>query len=206
MNDDVSFGRWLKQRLDGYTGIVNFETIGGRIIECHLRFTDQWPDLYGRGWIDAVVTLYGKGVWRFKDEDRCTGYSVVLFGPHGVGYKVDRTRIRELIDEYPEVSSVQITFRDDKPLEAHAMPPGGFRLAIVNCWDLDVGFDVRDRLALRFWSTGHKRIPRGRRTETAAQMRGRQAGRSDRIKRRDEDRYRVPPSGAGDRERMDRTS
>jgi hypothetical protein len=198
-------GQWLKDRLDGYTGIVNFETIGGRIIECHLRFTDQWPDLYGAGWIDAVVALYGKGVWRFKDADRCTGYSVVLFGPHGVSNKIDRTRIGELIDEYREVSSVQITFRDDKPLEAHAMPPGGFRLAIVNCWDLDVGFDVRDRLALRFWSTGHKRIPRGRRTERAAQMRGRQAGRGDRIKTGHEDRYRLSPSGAGYRERMDRT-
>ena len=33
----------------GYTGMVNFETIGGRIIEAHLRFADQWPDLYGGG-------------------------------------------------------------------------------------------------------------------------------------------------------------
>jgi hypothetical protein len=27
------------------------------------------------------------------------------------------------------------------------MPPGGFRLAIVNCWDLAVGLLVRERLA-----------------------------------------------------------
>lgn len=33
------------------------------------------------------------------------------------------------------------------------MPPGGFRLAIVNCWDRDVGVRVRDQLALSFWST-----------------------------------------------------
>ena len=26
------------------------------------------------------------------------------------------------------------------------MPPGGFRLAIVNCWDLDAGRAVRARL------------------------------------------------------------
>jgi hypothetical protein len=78
-------------------------------------------------------------------------------------------------------------------------------LAIVNCWDLDVGFDVRDRLALRFWSTGHKRIPRGRRAEAGAQTRARRGARADRIRSRDEDRYRISPSGAGDRERMDRT-
>ena len=42
-------GAWLERNLKGYTGMANFETIGGRIIECHLRFTDQWPDLYGAG-------------------------------------------------------------------------------------------------------------------------------------------------------------
>jgi len=169
-------GRWLSRKLDRYTGIVNFETIGGKIIECHLRFTDQWPDLYGEGWIEAVVALYSNGVWRFKDADRRTGYSVVLFAAHGVRYKIDRTRVHELIDEYPEVSSIQITFRDDKPLEAHAMPPGGFRLAIVNCSDLDVGFEVRYRLASRFRSVGRMRVPRGDRTKRATQR-----GRTKRV-------------------------
>jgi hypothetical protein len=51
-----------------------------------------------------------------------------------------------------EVSSVQITFRDDNRLRPRDAARR-HRLAI-NCWDLDVGFDVRDR-ALRFWSTGH---------------------------------------------------
>ncbi|TMK27425.1 MAG: hypothetical protein E6G69_15700, partial [Alphaproteobacteria bacterium] len=88
----------------------------------------------------------------------------------------DRTRVHGLIDEYPEVSSIQITFRDDKPLEAHAMPPGGFRLAIVNCSDLDVGFEVRDRLASRFRSVGRMRVPHESRTKRAAQR-----GRTKRV-------------------------
>ena len=33
------------------------------------------------------------------------------------------------------------------------MPPGGFRLAIVNCRDLEAGVQARERLALMFWST-----------------------------------------------------
>lgn len=156
-------GNWLRRNLKGYTGMANFETIGGRIIECHLRFSDQWPDLYGAGWVQAVVRLYAERTWSFADADRRTGYSVVLFGAHGVNYAIDRDAVRALAAEYPEISSVQITFHDDQPPEAHAMPPGGFRLAIVNCWDLDAGFDLRDRLALRFWSTGHARVPRGRR-------------------------------------------
>jgi hypothetical protein len=34
---------WCRKYLGGYTGMVNLETIGGRIIEVHLRFADQWP-------------------------------------------------------------------------------------------------------------------------------------------------------------------
>ena len=36
-------GAWSRKHLRGYTGMANFETIGGRIIEAHLRFADQWP-------------------------------------------------------------------------------------------------------------------------------------------------------------------
>ena len=80
-------GEWLAKHFRGYTGMVNLETIGGRIIECHLRFSDQWPDLYGKGWVEALVRLYEHGEWRFDDSQRRTGYSVVLFGAHGLSYK-----------------------------------------------------------------------------------------------------------------------
>ena len=50
----------------------------------------------------------------------------------------------------PGVSSVQITFHQDKAPEAHAMPPGGFRLAIVNCWDLAAGKAGREKLRSYF--------------------------------------------------------
>ena len=61
-----------------------------------------------------------------------------------------------LVDELrarPGVSSVQITFHEDLPADQHAMPPGGFRLAIVNCVELEVGLKAREDLALAFWST-----------------------------------------------------
>ena len=80
-------GAWVRAHLAGYTGMLNLETIGGRIIEAHLRFADQWPDLYGAGWVEAVVRLYEHGIWNFADEDRRDGYSVVLFGPNGVRYR-----------------------------------------------------------------------------------------------------------------------
>jgi hypothetical protein len=136
---------WAAANLRGFTGIVNFETIGGRIIECHLRMAEQWLDLNGAGWLGAAVMLYSRGEWRFADERRRTGYSVVLFGAHGVHWRADRAAIAALL-RIPEVSSIQITFDESVPREAHAMPPGGFRLAIVNCWDLAVGQEVRSTL------------------------------------------------------------
>jgi hypothetical protein len=142
-------GDWLRTHLRGYTGFVNLETIAGTIIEAHLRFADQWPDLYGAGWLDALVELYTHGRWRFADAGRRTGYSVVLFGRHGVRWSVDEAAVEQL-RRTPGVSSIQITFHPDRPPASHAMPPGGFRLAIVNCWDLTVGILVRERLATLF--------------------------------------------------------
>jgi hypothetical protein len=144
-------GTWLRRHLRGYSGLANLETIGGTIIEVHLRFADQWVDLYGPGWLESMVELYAQGLWRFRDDARRIGYSVVLFGNHGVGYRIDWDAVDEL-RRLAGVSSVQITFHEDKPPEVHAMPPGGFRLAIVNCWDLAVGLLARERLARMFRS------------------------------------------------------
>ena len=148
-------GDWLRRHLKGYTGCVNFETIGAKIIEAHLRFADQWPDLYGPGWIEAVVELYASGNWRFCDDSRRTGYSITLFGAHGPHYKKpDHGAVNEFLS-WQGVSSIQMTFHEDKAPELHSMPPGGFRLAIINCWNPETGFKVRERLATMFQSSLH---------------------------------------------------
>jgi hypothetical protein len=143
---EASCGRWVRQHLGGYTGMLNLETIGGTIIEAHLRFADQWPDLYGEGWIDALVRLYEKHVWNFADNDRRDGYSVVLFGPNGRRYRHPPQSLVDEVGRLNSVTSVQITFHEDKAPERHAMPPGGFRLAIVNCFDIAAGIAGRERL------------------------------------------------------------
>lgn len=153
-------GDWFRKHLRGYSGAANLETIGGRIIEVHLRFADQWPDLYGRGWLDAVVELYAKRRWRYPDDDRQEGYSVVLFGAHGVHYKKPPPELIEDISARSGVTSVQITFHEDLPPEQHAMPPGGFRLAVINCRDREAGFKARDDIALSFWSTQNLGVTR----------------------------------------------
>ena len=145
---DAKLLPWVQRHLQGFTGVINIETIGGSIIECHLRMAEQWLDLNGEGWLNAVVELYTSGAWPFEDRRR-TGYSVVLFGAHGIPWRIDRTQLPALL-RVPGVSSIQITFEEDVPLAQHAMPPGGFRLAIVNCWDLAAGHAVRDRLLTLF--------------------------------------------------------
>lgn len=146
-------GDWLRRHLPGYTGMMNLETIGGKIIEVHLRFADQWPDLYGAGWVESLVRLYAEKIWQFDDSRRQEGYSVVLFGAHGVHYQHPTKDLIAQLRQTPNVSSIQITFHEEKPPKDHSMPPGGFRLAIVNCWNLETGFAVREKLALSFWST-----------------------------------------------------
>lgn len=139
-------GEWCRRNLRGYTGMANLETIGERIIEAHLRFADQWPDLYGEGWVEALVRLYAEGRWDYPDTDRRDGYSVVLFGPHGRHYRHPDAALVDEVRAMPGVTSVQITFHEDRDPSHHAMPPGGFRLAIVNARELDAGKRARERL------------------------------------------------------------
>jgi hypothetical protein len=163
-------GDWLRRHLRGYSGAINMETIGGRIIEVHLRFADQWPDLYGADWLSSVVELYQHKRWRYPDTDRREGYSVVLFGAHGVPYTLPPAELIREICGRPHITSVQITFHADLPAEQHAMPPGGFRLAIVNGSDLNAGLQAREDLALAFWSKQH--LGQRRPGQIAAQARG----------------------------------
>jgi hypothetical protein len=147
---EAYLGEWIGRHLAGYTGMLNLESIDGRIIDAHLRFADQWPDLNGRGWLDAVVGLYARGTWELDDRDRRDGYSVVLFGPHGREYRHPAPEVVAEVRAMPHVTSVQITFHADRSAASHAMPPGGFRLAIVNCTDLEAGRAARARLAARW--------------------------------------------------------
>lgn len=146
-------GAWAERHLAGYTGMVNFETIGGRIIEAHLRFADQWPDLYGAGWVRALVRLYADGVWDFADTARADGYSVVLFAPHGMAYRHPPAETIERALAMPGVLSVQIPFHPDRDPAHHSMPPGGFRVAIVNATDRAAGEQARAIIAERILTT-----------------------------------------------------
>jgi len=97
-----------------------------------------------------VVRLYDQGVWEYADDTRTDGYSVVLFGPHGRPYRHPAPDALRAYHAVPDISSVQITFHKDRPQSAHVMPPGGFRLAIINSLDLETAFALRDTMAQGF--------------------------------------------------------
>lgn len=144
---------WLEKNLKGYTGMVNLETIGEYIIEAHLRFSDQWPDIYGKDWVKAIVKLYAEKKWDYKDNIKKDGYSVVLFGVHHVEYKHPPKELIESLLKEKNITSIQITFHEGMEPGLHAMPPGGFRLAIINGYELEKQFQAREKLALSFWAT-----------------------------------------------------
>jgi hypothetical protein len=143
-------GPWCERHLAGYNGMANLETIGARIIEAHLRFADQWPDLYGPGWVEALIRLYADRRWHYDDSERRTGYSVVLFMPHGPRYHHPSPEVQRAVVAMPGISSLQITFHEALDPQRHAMPPGGFRVAIVNCWDRAAGNAARELLRSHF--------------------------------------------------------
>jgi len=147
---ETYLGAWVSRHLSDYTGMLNLETIGGRIIEAHLRVADQWPDLYEEGWLDAVVGLYQHGEWRCTPRERRNGFSVALFGPHGREYSHPPAGQVAAVRRLPHVTSVQITFHADRPAASHSMPPGGFRLGVVNARDLEAGRAARAALAELF--------------------------------------------------------
>ena len=155
---EASLSSWISAKLAGYTGMLNLETIGGTVIDAHLRFADQWPDLYGAGWVEALVGLYRDQAWRFDGDERRHGYSLALFMPHGRAYRHPPRALVDQVLAMRDVSSVQITFHQDRPPEDHSMPPGGFRVALVNGWDLEQGRLARDLLGR--WFAGEDRARR----------------------------------------------
>lgn len=140
---------WVAANLSEYTGMLNVETIGGTIIEAHLRFSDQWCDLYGAGWLESLVALYASGKWSFKTPCQ-TGYSIPLFARHGLVPPHPPDQVQATIRAMPGISSLQITYHAQKAGSAHPMPPGGFRLAVINATDLAAGLATRRQLAQAF--------------------------------------------------------
>ena len=107
--------------------------------------------------MEALIRLYVTGDWDYAETDRHDGYSVVLFGPHGPRYRHPSAPLVDELRSIPGVSSVQITFHEERDPAHHAMPPGGFRLAIVNAFSLEAGQAAREKLRRALIPAGKNR-------------------------------------------------
>ena len=107
-------------------------------------------DYFNAGWVEAAIRLYHEGKWMFADQERRDAFSAVLFGPHGSRYRHPPPALVAQVRNMPGISSVQITFHEEREPEQHAMPPGGFRLAIVNAWNLQAALAGREILRTYF--------------------------------------------------------
>ena len=142
---------FVRRNFPTYTGMMNFETIGGRIIEMHLRFSDQWPDLYGKHFVDNLVRLYSEKHGNDVEFEPLaqTGYSFVAFLPHAQYCKPNKYKFQYLIDGHA-ITSIQFPFDESIDYRECSMPSGGFRVAIVNGFDKEKCAEARDVLLDEF--------------------------------------------------------
>ena len=142
-------GAWIAKNLAGYTGMLNLETIGGTIIEAHLRFPTngpistapagsmRWSALSGRDWDFVRSTIAAK-----VTASCCSARTDRRY----------RHPPRALVEDPAHAGRVERA--DHVPRrprsEWHAMPPGGFRLAIVNCLHLEIGRAARESCGRSF--------------------------------------------------------
>lgn len=136
---------FIEAHLGDFTGMLNMESIGGKIIEIHLRFSSQWPDLYGSWFPSALVDLYCGHGWTGPATKGQTGYSVTLFddGKYAlIGSSIQRETLEEM-EKALNVSSIVVDYDPDVPLESWPRPPGGFRVASINGFDLEICKEAR---------------------------------------------------------------
>lgn len=126
-----------------YTGIVNLEMIGDKIIEVHPRMSPQFIDLYGSGWLDAVVSLYKDGNWNYNQQTK--GYSIPIFTQDMVMPKIDYPFIEELRNR-KGISSIQVCQGPFGKVNGAINPPGGNRVAVINATNLKAGLKARKDL------------------------------------------------------------
>lgn len=131
---------WVQENLPDYSGSINIETIGGKIIECHLRMGDI-NSLYNDNLMQSIIDIYAGKAWNFK-ETIAPFYLFALWGEWGVKYRIDTDAVKEMCEE---LTYYQIEHADDSQ-----NPPGGVRLALLCDYDKERCIKIRKILSENF--------------------------------------------------------
>ncbi len=139
--------QFIKDKLSDFTGMLNVETIGGNIIEAHLRHARQWQDLYGAGFLAAVEDLILNKNW--APDSTVTNkdaFSVVLWGYAKPKEKPDFIT--------PRRCQISLPYNENIPPKAGQFDKAR-RLAIINSFDLDRAKKLRTSLKSTFKTVPH---------------------------------------------------
>ena len=128
---------WVEKNLEGYTGCLNVETIGNKIIECHLRSGDL--DKFGNfDLMQNIVDLYAGKEWNFKEE-LAPFFLYPVWGEQGREYGPDSGLVEKL---RTNLDFVQI----EDPNTYFANPIGGVRIALLGSYDQQECIAARKKL------------------------------------------------------------
>lgn len=127
---------WIKRNIKSFTGIINVESIDEKIIECHLRLSPQFVNLYcsTNNWLIAVSHLYDSNEWHYNFPLPKSGYSVVLWTENSGIYHIDDSFLN-LANQM--VENVVITFTPGYDIKNETGTGKQFRLAVANGWSYE---------------------------------------------------------------------
>jgi len=147
-----SVEHWVESNLAGFTGMVNLETIGGRVIECHLRVGDSLylgnPDL-----LQSMVDLYEKGTWSFQES--MEDFYII---PIWISRNLDvcwpkkpgaKESVLDIVKSNFNVWSIEV--EDDWP----ANPVSMKRIMFLGCTELSKGKEAASRIQSIFDSESY---------------------------------------------------
>lgn len=132
----------VNENLNGYTGCFNAETIGGKIIECHLRMGEDICRLGNLDLIQNIVDVYAGKPWNFN-KNIPKFYIFVLWGDKNANCRIDK----EIADKICK----KLTFYEVFDLNIYnSHPPGGIRIAAVGSYDKQDCIKARSELYENF--------------------------------------------------------
>ena len=141
---------WINKNLnndDKYTGCLNIEIIGDKIIDCHLRMGDI-NQIHSKDIIKSIINVY-KG-----NETACDNlvnnipkiYLVPIFTNYNSKVYLSYKELSYICNSIDPKSKHLYSYQLDPSQEKSFNPIGGVRLANINTLNLELGFEVRDKV------------------------------------------------------------
>jgi hypothetical protein len=117
---------WIRKYLADYTGCVNLEMLGYRIIECHLRMGDI-DGLGDAELMQGIVDVYAGKRWTFSKKLK-PFYEFALWGEWGTTYAIDEDKAKDICTNltFCQIDDSRLYFQN---------PVGGVRVAIIGGYD-----------------------------------------------------------------------